>query len=140
ALAGMLAALPESARVFAPYAESYRRFDGSQEAPLNVSWGPNNRTTALRIPDSFSGFRTIEHRVPGADAPMAATLLAIMAGALYGLRQRLEPPEAIFGNAFDAQYASRLPPLPRSFEQAQALYAQGRILPEYFGEGWGGWL
>lgn len=133
-IAGLLAALPESVRVFAPHASSYARFQGSNDAPTKICWGMNNRTTALRVPESLSGYRHIEHRVPGADAPAAPSMLAILAGALHGIRHHLQPPEPVFGNAFLPQY--NLPLIPQHMDEATRAYHSGSVLEEFFGNGW----
>lgn len=130
AIGGLMAALPESMPFFAPNAASYQRFTGEEpEAPNTVSWGGNNRTTALRLPDSTDGFRHLEHRVPGMDADPAAAIFAILAAAHYGITNKVDPPEQIFGNAFLPQY--KLPLLPQSLEDAQRLMEQGSILSDY---------
>lgn len=130
AVAGLLAALPESMPLFAPSAASYARFQPGGNAPVTVSWGPNNRTVALRLPDKPPGAKHLEHRVAGADAPVGQAMAAILAGLHHGLSAKAGPPAQIFGDASLAMYA--LPPLPRSLEEAQAARAAGNILPRYF--------
>ena len=50
AIGGLKAAMAESMLIFAPNANSYRRFRRNSYAPVSASWGINNRTVALRIP------------------------------------------------------------------------------------------
>ena len=47
-------------------AEEYDRFTPNFMTPVNISWGGNNRTTAIRIPESHIHNRRIEFRVPSA--------------------------------------------------------------------------
>jgi glutamine synthetase len=54
--------------MFAPHANSYRRFVLNAFVPLNDCWGFNNRTVAMRIPHSDPAITRIEHRISGADA------------------------------------------------------------------------
>ena len=68
AVAGMLKAMPESALLFAPHFNSFRRLRPDTHAPTSVSWGYENRTTAIRIPGGSNEARRIEHRDAGADA------------------------------------------------------------------------
>ncbi|MEM9744994.1 MAG: glutamine synthetase family protein, partial [Pseudomonadota bacterium] len=84
AVAGMLAALPESMLILAPHFNSYRRFTDESLAPTRVSWGVDNRTVALRIPDSDAANRRVEHRVAGADANPYLTLTALLGAGLMG--------------------------------------------------------
>ena len=41
---------PESMLVFAPHANSWRRFVSQSYAPVAPTWGVNNRSVALRVP------------------------------------------------------------------------------------------
>ena len=50
AIGGMRATMAESMAVFAPNANSYRRFVSESYAPIAPIWGINNRTVSLRIP------------------------------------------------------------------------------------------
>src|SRR5690606_2099212 len=52
AVAGLQASARDNLLLFAPHANSYRRFVANAFVPLNNSWGFNNRTVALRIPHS----------------------------------------------------------------------------------------
>lgn len=85
AIGGLCHTMLKNFIYFAPKPESYLRFCADKNtiensenhmiahnnAPINVSWGGNNRTTAIRIPPSTENEnnRHIEHRVAGADAP-----------------------------------------------------------------------
>jgi glutamine synthetase len=47
---GMQQHIPTVLSLFAPYVNSYRRFVAGGAAPINLEWGPDNRTTGLRVP------------------------------------------------------------------------------------------
>ncbi len=137
ALGGLMAAMTESMPVYAPKAASYQRFSGEDpEAPCTVSWGGNNRTTSLRLPDDLSGHRHIEHRVPGVDADPLAAIFVTLAAIHHGMAHQLEPGEQIYGNAFLPQY--NLPFLPQTLEAAQQAMHEGTILQPYLGDSWAG--
>jgi len=102
ALGGMLVNMKRHNAVFFPTEDSYRRIEPYLNAPTKICWGRNNRSCALRIPDSKP--KRIEHRVAGADAEPLAVIEAVVADAEYGINNRIEPPPPIFGNAWDAQY------------------------------------
>jgi glutamine synthetase len=87
--------------IFAPHANSYRRFVLNAFVPLNDCWGFNNRTVAMRIPHSDPANTRIEHRFAGADANPYLVTAAVLAGMLDGLQQRLDPGPAIVGNAYE---------------------------------------
>ncbi|MGF9692856.1 glutamine synthetase family protein [Rhizobium sp. 0TCS1.26] len=89
--AGMLQTMQDAQLVFAPFANSYRRFQPGSFAPDKIDWGFGHRGTAVRIPDSEGLASRIEHRVAGADANPYLLLAAILGGMLLGLEQDLDP-------------------------------------------------
>lgn len=120
-IGGLLATMEASLPVFLPSPASWERIVPGFHAPVNGSWGFNNRTTAIRLPDGvgeYQGatqiaqhapgyYKRIEHRVAGSDADVKDVIAAILAGIDKGLSQKVEPPPAIYGNADDAQYGLR---------------------------------
>lgn len=97
AISGLLSTMREYMPVFAP---TWARLETPDKmTPTTVSWGANNRTTALRLPDTGTAFRRIEHRVSGADAELPAVIDAVLKGIACGLEARLPPPPQIYGDA-----------------------------------------
>ena len=130
AIAGCLAVMEQSMLLFAPNMNSYRRFQRGTHAPLAPSWGYENRTVSVRVPADSPKATRIEHRVAGADANPYLVTAAILAGMLYGIENKLQPPEPLEGNAYD-----QLPPsLPRYWPDALARFEQSEFIAEYFGE------
>ena len=80
AIGGLIALLPESLAIFAPNANSYRRFKAHSYAPIRANWAVNNRTVALRVPAGPPESRHVEHRVGGADANPYLAMAALLAG------------------------------------------------------------
>lgn len=89
--AGMLMTMQDAQLIFAPLANSYRRFQPGSFAPDKVDWGFGNRGTAVRIPDKDGPAARVEHRVAGADANPHLLLAAILGGMLLGLDEDLDP-------------------------------------------------
>lgn len=77
-----------------------KRMEPGWMAPTNVSWGGNNRTTAIRIPDSNSENRRIEFRVPSPITAPEKVILLLLQGILVGLEKQKYPkiPRS-YGNA-----------------------------------------
>ncbi|MFG1489662.1 glutamine synthetase, partial [Oceanospirillum sp. HFRX-1_2] len=100
AIAGLMETMADSMLIFAPHLNSYRRFAAGAHAPTFASWGYENRTVALRVPESEPVARRIEHRVSGADANPYLVLASVLAGALYGIENKLQPPSPIEGDAY----------------------------------------
>ena len=130
AIGGLRDAMAESMLIFAPNANSFRRFQSRSYAPTAPTWGYNNRTVALRIPSGPVAARRIEHRVAGADANPYLVLAAVLAGMHHGLTQRIDPGPATTGNAYDANATG----LPVSWERAIEALAEASILPTYLGD------
>ena len=99
AIAGTLQTLPASMALLGPNANSWRRFNQGFYAPTEASWGLNHRQVALRVPMSDPTNLRLEHRVAGADANPYLAMAAVLAGVLYGLEQKEEPPEAVADGA-----------------------------------------
>ncbi|HEV7631985.1 MAG TPA: glutamine synthetase family protein, partial [Steroidobacteraceae bacterium] len=80
AIAGCLATMADGMAVFAPHANSWRRFRPDAYVPVTADWSINNRGTALRVPLSDAANRRLEHRVAGADANIYLVVAWILAG------------------------------------------------------------
>ena len=129
AVGGMLSALPESLAIFAPNANSYRRFRPGFFVPIAPNWGPNHRQVALRIPCSDDANVRLEHRVAGADCNPYLAMAAILAAAHAGITGRIEPPAMIR----EGEPVS-LPtgPSPR-WETALVAFDASPLWPDYLG-------
>lgn len=101
AIGGMQKSSKYCMLIFAPHANSYRRFVLNAFVPLNDCWGFNNRTVAMRIPHSDEANTRIEHRISGADANPYLVTAAVLAGILHGLENKFDPGPPIVGNAYE---------------------------------------
>ncbi len=129
AVQGLRSTLAESMLIFAPHANSFHRYRSGTYAPINSSWGYNNRTVSFRIPANDGPDMRIEHRLAGADANPYLLVGALLAGIHHGLSTKIEPPPPVEGNA----YLQTDTELPRTWEQARNCFEQAEILPQYFG-------
>lgn len=87
---------------------------GKYPAPTFVSWGVNNRTTAIRIPNAIfktveqyeaegDRNRRIEHRVPSSNADIYMTLIGVLSGIYYGLKNKSEGDFKTYSNVFETK-------------------------------------
>ena len=90
---GMQRHLPRAIAVLAPYVNSYRRLAPHSTAPVNTSWGPDNRTTGLRVPRSGPAARRVENRIPSSDTNPYLAIAASLACGWLGLVDEIEPSE-----------------------------------------------
>ncbi|MEH6581371.1 MAG: glutamine synthetase family protein [Halioglobus sp.] len=131
AIGGMSETMAESMAIFAPNANSYRRFKPGVYAPISPTWGYNHREVALRIPVSTDDNRRIEHRVAGADANPYLTMAAVLAGIHYGISNRCSPGEE---TSAGEELASSDVSLPKRWDAALNLFRGSAVLPKYLGK------
>ena len=115
AIGGMKATMAESMAIFAPNANSYRRFVSQSYAPTAPIWGINNRSVSLRVPAGPAASRHVEHRIAGADANLYLAVATVLAAAEHGIRARLDPGPPVEGNGY-AQARERT--LPATWHEA----------------------
>lgn len=130
-LGGLLATMQDAQLCFAQSDAAYQRlFQAPDHVPQTISWGGNNRTVALRMPESVVPHRHIEHRLCAADGNIAASVWAIVMGLHYGLTNKLSPQsEQIFGNASDATH--NLPRLKTHRSDAKEAFASSEVIAGY---------
>jgi len=130
AIGGLSATMKESMAIFAPNANSYRRYAPGFYVPASPNWGPNNRDLAMRIPISSQKNRRVEHRVAGADANPYLVVAAVMAGIHHGIKNQCDPgPMTPEKTEIDYKVT-----LPVRWPMALDAFEAGKILPEYFNQ------
>ena len=130
-LGGQLALMPELTALVSPTVNSYKRYVPGVWAPLNASWGVENRTCAIRaIPGSATSTR-LEYRQGAADINPYITMAATLAAGLWGIEQGKEPPPPVDG---DASGRGDLAPLPRTLREATDRLARSEHARAILGE------
>jgi glutamine synthetase len=110
AIGGLRATMGEAMLVFAPHANSWRRFAAQSYAPVSPTWGVNNRSVALRIPAGDLRARRIEHRPSGVDANPYLVAAVVLAGIRHGWENAVDPGPMVTGNGYvDAPDAPVVP-------------------------------
>jgi glutamine synthetase len=128
-VAGLQIYIPTVMCIMAPYVNSYRRYVPGGAAPINLEWGPDNRTTGLRVPISTPAARRIENRVVGMDCNPYLAIAASLACGYLGMKQGLTPREPIQGEAYNRPWA-----LPRGLLEALDLFDQNPEITRLLGE------
>jgi glutamine synthetase len=138
-LAGVLSKMPEFMPLYAPVINSYKRYIEGTWAPLNTTWGLDNRTCAVRVINNGRRSIRIENRVPGADANFYLVFAATLASGLYGIEHKLELGAPLSGNAYDAATIARavnagpIHALARNLADAIRLFERSEVAKEYLG-------
>lgn len=130
AIGGLRATLAEGMAVYAPNANSYRRFRAQSYAPVAPTWGINNRSVSLRVPAGPPASRHVEHRVAGADANPYLVAALVLGGMLHGIESALDPGPPVTGNGY-AQATSAA--LPTHWPAALAATAQSAFVRDTLG-------
>ena len=130
AIGGIGELMTDSMAIFAPNANSYRRYAPGFFAPASPNWGPNHRDLAMRIPVSSQKNRRVEHRVAGADANPYLVIAAVMAGIHHGITNKIEPGPMVQERE-EIEYEVKLP---QRWSQALNVFDAGKVLPAYLGE------
>lgn len=129
AIGGMKVTMADAMAIFAPNANSYRRFRKSSYAPIAPSWGVNNRTVSLRIPATSGSARHVEHRASGADANPYLAMAAVLAGMHHGLVNKIDPGAPVHGNG----YEQKSDPMPTNWFAALEKFRASKFMRDYFG-------
>jgi glutamine synthetase len=129
-LAGLVAALPELMALMCPTINSYKRTVPGAWAPVNATWGLDNRTTAVRAIPAGAKSTRVETRLCGADANPYLAMAASLAAGLEGIERQLEPPEP----TLNAYAGASAPPLPRNLAEATRLFRQSALARKWFGD------
>ncbi len=131
-LAGQQRFMPEFLAMIAPTINSYRRMVPGLWAPLNATWGVENRTTALRLIPGSANSQRIEYRLGAADANPYLALAAAIASGLIGIEEQLEPLPQIKGNAYQQSHPATLA-LPKTLAQAASRFKASKAAIAMFG-------
>lgn len=135
AVAGVLEHLAGASLLLNPTVNSYKRLVPGWFAPINATWGYENRSCAVRvIRSSRPELWRLECRRPGADANPYLALAALVASAADGIRRSATPPPPVDG---DAYALPDLPELPGSLESALRAFDDDADLRQTIGERFG---
>ena len=130
-LGGQLALMPELTALYSPTVNSYKRYVPGVWAPLNASWGVENRTCAIRaIPGNAKSTR-LEYRQTAADINPYIAMAAALAAGLWGIEENKTPPPPVDA---DASARADLLPLPRTLREATEVLAKSQRARQLLGD------
>jgi glutamine synthetase len=129
-LGGLMGTAREMSIMFAPFVNSYKRYQLGSWAPTAIVWSHDNRTCGFRVVGEGKGNR-VESRIPGADANPYLAFAATIAGGLHGIQNKVSAPEMFHGNAYEAK---DVPRVPTSLHEAVDTFAASDVAREAFGD------
>lgn len=130
-LAGQMAIMPEIMPFLVPNINSYKRLVEGCWAPTKMSWGVDNRTTALRVISGSDKSTRLETRLGGSDINPYLAVAAALGCGLYGIKHSLSLETVTEGNAYTASSGIRLS---RTLAEACDKLSQSKAANEIFGE------
>ncbi len=131
--AGVLAHAPALMAFLNPTINAYRRILPDSLAPTHANWGLDNRTTLIRIPPERGGGCRIEIRVGDGAANPHLIIAAVIFAGLDGIRNELEPPALLAGDAYTALPDLQGDPLPATLEAALDALESDSVLRDSVG-------
>jgi len=128
-LAGQLALVRDVTYFYAPFINSYKRFQAGSFAPTKAAWSRDNRTAGFRTVGHGPALR-VECRIPGADVNPYLAFAATVAAGLYGIENKLELEPAISGNIYEMDTVEDVP---RTLREALAALEESSVLRDVLG-------
>ncbi len=129
--AGQLELGRELSVFYAPYVNSYRRYQAGTFAPTRLVAGIDNRTCGIRILGHSAKAIRVENRCPGADANPYLAFAATIAAGLYGIEQGLKFEGLYTGNAYADPTVREVP---KTLYEAVELLAGSKAARAAFGD------
>ncbi len=90
-LGGLISHLPGIALYGSPSVNSYKRFELDSFAPVNVSWGGDNRTVSIRSLIESPNATRIELRTPASDANPYWAAAGMLTAMAVGIEEGADP-------------------------------------------------
>jgi glutamine synthetase len=131
-IGGVMEAMPGTTSLALPFITSYRRLQPLEGPPTTVTWGFNNKTTAIRAIAGHPSYSRIEYRLPGSDSNVYLVGAAVVGAGLFGVANEVQPPEPFVGMAWCLPSGVDL--LPNTISQAAAALEADKVIPEVLGE------
>lgn len=126
---GILRYSRELSLCFAPYINSYKRYQVDSWAPTAVCWSEDNRSAGLRLVGQGPALR-IESRIPGADCNAYVAFAGMIAAGLAGIEQELDCGDGYQGSAYHDPDIARIP---WNIAEAINLFEQSEFAEQAFG-------
>jgi glutamine synthetase len=130
-IGGQMAHARALAAIAAPTVNCAKRYKLYSFAPMNVTWGHEDRTAALRVKGARGPETHLENRMPGAGSNPYLVLAAVVAAGLDGVERELEPPAPAAGLAYGDEAA---PKLPTTLDEALTAFERDEALGASLGE------
>lgn len=130
-IGGQMTHAPALAALAAPTINCAKRYKLYSFAPMNVTWGYEDRTAALRVKGARGAETHLENRMPCAGSNPYLVMAAMLAAGLDGVERALEPPPPTTQIAYADDAAAKLP---RTLDEALAAFEADQPLRDRLGQ------
>ena len=132
-IGGLQKYMRELSVMYAPTVNSYNRLCPGAWAPINMTWGVENRPTAFRAIRGGPSSQRIENRLGGADANPYLALAATLGAGLLGIEEKINPNKPIEGGAYDIR-VPREQQVPSNLGESAELFFKSKAARSLFGD------
>jgi glutamine synthetase len=132
-IGGQQKLMPELIAMVAPTVNSYRRLIPNYWAPIDNSWGIDNRTTAIRVIPGAPASQRIEYRLASSDSNPYLAMAVALGSGIWGIENEIEPTRPIQGNFWEESQKD-IQPLPQSLGEASILLKKSKVGRSLFGD------
>jgi glutamine synthetase len=131
AIGGLLKTTPDFLSFYAPHSNSYRRLvHNADHAPTTLSWGNENRTALIRLPEASAEATRLEFRVASADSNPYLVFASVLASVYAGIQGKLQHDKETIGNAHE----KHPPSLGVTWREAVEKTSVSSLVKDFFGE------
>jgi glutamine synthetase len=130
-IGGQMAHAPALAALAAPTVNCAKRYKLFSFAPMNVTWGHEDRTAALRVKGARGPATHLENRMPCAGSNPYLVMACVVAAGLDGVERRLEPPPPTTRVAYADEES---PKLPATLDDALAAFEADETMAGLLGD------
>jgi glutamine synthetase len=132
-IGGLQTYMREFSVMIAPTVNSYKRLCPGAWAPINMTWGVENRTTAFRVIKGDSSSQRVENRLPGADSNPYLALAATLGAGFLGIKEKINPTDETIGGAYGLN-VERKYQVPANLGEAATLFKNSQAAKDLFGK------
>ena len=132
-IGGLQKYMREFCILLAPTVNSYKRLSPGAWAPINMTWGTENRTVGFRFIKGNHNSQRIENRLAGADANPYLALAATVGAGLLGIENKIKPTRETKGNAYSKKVNEEFR-VPINLKEAAVLFKRSVQARSLFGD------
>jgi glutamine synthetase len=131
-IGGLIKYMRDCFLIYAPFVNSYKRFQKDSLAPLYLNtWSYDSRTSNVRIIGEGESLH-IEVRIAGADVNPYLLLTTIIASGMKGVEDKIVPPPIEVGNAYEKK--DNVVESPKIILEAVEDFKNSKFTEEVFGK------